>query len=157
MNKLAGLKITDVKILSGKDSILSDGSNLVGNVHIPNPSVMTLDLGNVTMNLSVDGKPIGYSLIPNLILKPGPNVLPMQSRVDQLTILGLVQSKYKNAIIPLEIIGNSSISANGEHLQYYEDAIKRNTIKLDLNIAPALAGIGIETPSSSKSAKPARG
>jgi len=148
LNKLAGLDITDVKILSGKDSILSDGSNFIGNVHIPNPSVMTLDLGNVTMNLFLDGKPVGYSLIPNLVLKPGPNVLPMQSRVDQLAILGLVQSKYKNAVIPLEISGNSSINSNGEHLPYYEAAIKANTIKVDLNIAPALAGIGINITSS---------
>ncbi|KAH9879311.1 hypothetical protein J1614_002750 [Plenodomus biglobosus] len=148
LNKLAGLNITDVRILSGRDEILSDGSNLVGNVFIPNPSVMTLDLGNVTMNLAVDGRAIGYSLIPNLILKPGDNVLPMQSRVDQLTILGLVQSTYKNAILPIEIVGNSSIGSNGQHLTYYEDAIKSNTILLELNIASALAGIGINITSS---------
>jgi hypothetical protein len=147
LNKLSGLNITDVKILSGTNEILSDGSNLVGNVTIPNPSVMTLDLGNVTMNLAVDGKAIGYSLIPNLLLKPGSNTLPMQSRVDQLTILGLVQSKYKDAVIPIDIVGNSSIS-NGQHLTYYEDAIKSNTIRLNLNVGPALAGIGINITSA---------
>ena len=142
MNKLSGLNITDVKILSGENEVLSDGSNLIGNVSIPNPSVMTLDLGNVTMNLAVDGKPIGYSLIPNLLLKPGDNILPMQSKVDQLTILGLVQSTYKNAVLPIDVVGNSSIS-NGQHLMYYEEAIKSNTIRLNLDIGPALAGLGI--------------
>lgn len=111
---------------------------------------MTLDLGNVTMNLLVDGQPIGYSLIPNLVLKPGENVLPMQSHVEQLTILSLVNSKYKDAVLPLEIVGNSSIS-NGVHLTYYEDAIKHNTIKLDLNIADALAGIGLNITGSGSS------
>ena len=53
LNKLSGLNIIDVRLLSGKDEILSDGSNLIANVTIPNPSVMTLDLGNVTMNLAV--------------------------------------------------------------------------------------------------------
>lgn len=149
LNKLAGLNITDVKILSGKDSVLPDGSNLVGNVHIPNPSVMTIDLGNLTMNLGLDGKPVGTSLIPNVLLKPGQNTFPMQSTVDQLTILGLIQSKYKNAVIPLEITGNSSINSNGEHLAYYEAATKANTIHIDLNIAPALAAIGINITSSS--------
>lgn len=150
LNKLSGLNITDVKILSGTtgaNQVLSDGSNLVGNVTIPNPSVMTIDLGNVTMNLAVDGKAIGYSLIPNLVLKPGPNTLPIQSTVDQLTVLGLVQSTYKDAILPIDIVGNSSIS-NGQHLTYYEDAIKSNTIRLNLNVGPALAGIGINITSA---------
>lgn len=145
LNKLKGLNITDVRILSG-DAILPDRSNLVANVHIPNPSVMTLDLGNVTLNLFVDGKEIGYALIPDLLLKPGENKFPLQSRVDQLTILGLIQSQYKNAVLPLQIIGNSSVR-NGEHLTYFEDAIKSNTIDLDLNVGPALAAIGINTTS----------
>ncbi|KAL6711967.1 hypothetical protein ACN47E_003010 [Coniothyrium glycines] len=146
LNKLSNLNISDVKILSGKNEILSDGSNLIGNVSIPNPSVMTLSLGDTTLDLSVDGKAVGYSLIPNLVLKPGQNTLPMQSHVDQLTILGLVQSKYRDAIIPLDIVGNSSIS-NGQHLTYYEEAIKSNTIRLNLDIGPALAGIGINITS----------
>ncbi|RAR15611.1 pre-mrna processing factor 4 -like protein [Stemphylium lycopersici] len=145
LNKLSGLNITDVKILSG-DSILDDNSNLIANVSIPNPSVMTLDLGNVTMNLAVDGTEIGYSLIPNLLLKPGDNQFPLQSRVDQLAILGLIQSKYSDGVLPLEIVGNSSIK-DGEHLTYYEDAIKSNTINLNLDVGPALAGIGINITS----------
>jgi hypothetical protein len=135
-----------VQILSGQDEILSDGSNLIANVSIPNPSVMTLDLGNVTMNLAVDGTAIGYALIPNLLLKPGENKYPLQSHVEQLTILGLIQNKYKNAVLPLQIVGNSSIK-DGQHLTYYEDAIKSNTIHLDLNVGPALAGIGLNVTS----------
>jgi hypothetical protein len=147
LNRLSGLNITDVKILSGTSEILSDGSNLIANVSIPNPSVMTLDLGNVTMNLNVDGKAIGYSLIPDMLLKPGDNKFPLQSHVDQLTILGLIQSNYNDGILPLEIVGNSSIK-DGEHLMYYEEAIKSNTIHLDLNVGPALAEIGINITSS---------
>ncbi|CAE7001672.1 hypothetical protein PTNB85_09124 [Pyrenophora teres f. teres] len=146
LNRLAGLNITDVRILSGANEILPDGSNLVGNVSIPNPSVMTLDLGNVTMNLGVDGKAIGYTLIQNLLLKPGDNKFPIQSHVDQLTILGLITSKYKDAVLPLEIVGNSSVK-DGQHLTYYEDAIKSNTVKLNLDVGPALAGIGINVTS----------
>lgn len=145
LNKLSGLNISDVRILSG-DTLLQDGSNLVANVSIPNPSVMTLDLGNVTLNLFVDGKEIGYVLVPDLYLKPGNNTFPLQSHVNQLTILSLITSQYKNAVLPLQIIGNSSIR-NGEHLTYYEDAIKSNTINLDLNVGPALAAIGINTTS----------
>jgi hypothetical protein len=106
---------------------------MLGTVHIPNPSVMTLDLGNVTM--------------PNLVLKPGENTVPMQARVAQATLLSMVLSTYKDAILPLEISGNSSIK-NGQHLTYYEEAIKANTVKLDLNAGPALSALGINITSS---------
>lgn len=143
LNKLNGLNITDTKILT---KTLSDGSNLVGNVVIPNPSVMTISLGNVTMNLAVDSTPIGFSLIPNMVLKPGQNTIPMQSTVNQSTVINMIVTKYKNGVIPLEIVGNSSV-ADGKHLTYFEAAIKSNTIKLDLNVGPALAAIGINTTS----------
>lgn len=147
LNHLQGLNISDIKILSGANEILSDGSNMVGKVLIPNPSVMTLDLGNLTMNLAVDGKAIGTSLLPNLVLKPGNFSYPMQSRVNQLDVLSLVQSKYKNAVLPLEITGNAS-TRNGQALDYYSEAIRSNKIQLNLNIADALKGIGINITSS---------
>lgn len=133
MNKLAGLNITNLRIVSS--------TLLTGFAQIPNPSVMTLDLGNVTMDLSVDGTAIGQALLPDLILKPGDNNVTMQSSVAQLVVISLVTSKYTNGVLPVSIVGNSSVR-NGEHLTYYEEAIKSNTINLDLNIAPALAAIG---------------
>jgi hypothetical protein len=142
LNHLSGLNISDIKILSGKSEILADGSNMIGTVHIPNPSVMTLDLGNVTMNLGVAGKSIGYALLPDLILRPGQNDVPMQSRVDQLAVIALITANYTNGILPLEIVGNSSVKGD-KHLEYYEAAIKANTIKLDLDVGPALSAIGI--------------
>lgn len=120
---------------------------MLGTVHIPNPSVMTLDLGNVTMNLGVAGKSIGYSLLPDLILKPGQNSVSMQARVDQASLISMILSTYKNGVLPLEIVGNSSVK-NGERLGYYEEAIKANTIKLDLDAGPALKAIGINVTSS---------
>jgi hypothetical protein len=142
LNKLQGLKITNLKVLSGKNEILPDGSNLVGDVYIPNPSVMILDLGNVTINLAVDGKALGTALLPNLVLKPGDNNVRMQSTVDQLSIISLVTTKYKNGVLPLEIKGNSSV-ANGQHLPYFEAALMANTIKVDLDAGPALQSLGI--------------
>ena len=119
---------------------------MLGTVHIPNPSIMTLDLGNVTMNLGVAGKAIGYSLLPNLILKPGENNVPMQARVDQATIISMILSTYKSGILPLEIVGNSSVKGD-QRLSYYEEAIKANAIKLDLDAGPALKLLGINDTS----------
>lgn len=147
LNHLSGLNITDIKILSGAKEILADGSNMLATVHIPNPSVLTLDLGNVTMNLGVAGKSIGYALLPDLVLRPGNNTVPMQARVDQPTLLTLVLSTYKDGILPLEIVGNSSVKGD-THLSYYEEAVKANTIKLNLDAGPALKQIGINVTST---------
>lgn len=143
LNHLSGLKISDLKVLSGKGVVLEDGSNLIGNVYIPNPSVMTLTLGNVTLNLKVDGESIGTALMPNLVVRPGDNNVPMQSRVDQLQLVGLISKKFHDGILPLEITGNSSIY-NGEHLGYFEEALAKNVIKLDLDAGPPLKEIGID-------------
>lgn len=120
---------------------------MLATVHIPNPSVLTLDLGNVTMNLGVAGKSIGYALLPDLVLRPGTNTVPMQARVDQPTLLTMVLSTYKNGVVPLEITGNSSVRGD-THLTYYEEAVKANTIKLDLDAGPALKQLGINITSA---------
>ncbi|KAF1996243.1 hypothetical protein P154DRAFT_525677 [Amniculicola lignicola CBS 123094] len=142
LNKLTGLNITSIKILSGAKEILSDGSNMVGRVFIPNPSVLTLDLGNVTMDLAVDDTKIGYALLPNLILKPGDNNVDMQAHVDQLKVIQVITANYTTGVIPLSITGNSSVHT-GQHLTYYEAAIKHNLVVVDLNVEPALAAVGI--------------
>lgn len=144
LNHLKGLNITDLEILAGDRKPLPDGSNMIGRVIIPNPSVMTLDLGNVTMNLQVNGTDIGTSLLPNLVLHPGTNNVSMQSNVKLITVSALIAKSYPNKIIPLDISGNSSINAQGEHLTYFEEAIKSNTVKVDLNVGPAMAAIGLD-------------
>jgi hypothetical protein len=120
---------------------------MLGTASIPNPSLMTIDLGNVTMNLSVDKKPLGTSFLPNLILKPGDNNVTMQGRVDQVTVLELITTKYRNAVLPMEITGNSSVSAQtGERLAYFEDAMRENVVKLDLDVGEALREFGLTLP-----------
>ncbi|KAH7408221.1 hypothetical protein DE146DRAFT_365777 [Phaeosphaeria sp. MPI-PUGE-AT-0046c] len=149
LNKLSGLNITDIKILTGTAK-LPDGSNMLAKVYIPNPSVMTLDLGNVTMNLAIDSTEIGYAFLPNILLKPGNNTVDMQAHVNPLVVYEQVTKKYKNAVVPLSVSGNSSVK-DGVHLTYYEEAIKSNVVKLDLNVGPALEealGIKLNTTST---------
>jgi hypothetical protein len=147
LNHLSGLDITDIKILFTADEVLPDGSNMLGNVFIPNPSVMTLDLGNVTMNLAIDGKPVGTALLPDLVLRPGDNNVKMQAVADKGGFLAAFATKYTNGVIPLDISGNSSVHS-GQHLEYYEAAIKSNTVRVDLNLAPALLDLGFNVTSS---------
>lgn len=139
LNKLSGFNITGIHILTTN---APDGSNMNGTVSIPNPSVLTIDLGNVTLDLSVQGTPIGQSLLPDLVLRPGNNVVPMRSTVNQSLVIGMITSSFKNGMLPLDIVGNSSVS-NGQHLEYYEAAIQSNTLHVDLDAGSALAEIGL--------------
>jgi len=137
LNKLSSLNVTDIKIVPSMDPT---APNLLANATIFNPSVMTLDLGNITMNMSVDGQSIGTSLMPNVKLYPGPNTLPLQANSNQTAVIALVLStnaKYKNGVLPVDIVGDSCVH-NGQHLSYYEAALKSNPMRLNLNIAPAL-------------------
>lgn len=95
-------------------------------------------MGNVTMDLSVGGTYIGYSLIPDMNLVPGDNSFAMRSYVNTTLVLGLVSSQYQNYVLPLDIIGNSSINSAGERIPWLEAAIKANTIRYDFNLTSAL-------------------
>jgi hypothetical protein len=136
LNKLRGFNVTEFNIVRQPGP---DGANMVGKVSIPNPSVKTLEMGNVTMNLFVEGDFIGTSLLPNLILRPGDNTVEMRSTTNQSMVLQKL-SKFRDGMLPIDIVGNSSIY-NGQHLTYYEEALKSNTVSIKLNIGSALGGL----------------
>src|ERR1700760_3218673 len=122
LNGLKGFQVRNITI-----SLLpeADGTNMRGQVYIPNPSPMTIQMGTVTQNIFVEGKQIGVATIPNLQLKPGDNLIPMQSVSDQGTVISLITTKYKEENLQIDIVGNSSIY-NGQHLPYFEKALQAN-------------------------------
>lgn len=148
-----------------------NGRNMNGTVLIPNPSVMTIDLvsrpptthmdhlehfvsppltpgvrqGNITLDLSVAGQAIGQSYLDNLTLKPGNNLVPMTSTVNQTAIINMMVSDsnpYKDGVVPFDITGNSSVY-HGEELPYFTEALSANHLTVDLNVTKALAEIGV--------------
>ncbi|GIC94233.1 DUF3712 domain-containing protein [Aspergillus udagawae] len=135
LNKLDGFAITEMHVLSGKSS---NGANFGGTVYIPNPSVMTISMGNVTLDLSVDGTSIGTSYLNDLKLVPGNNTRPMTSAID-LSAIAPFFSKYKNGI-PVAISGSSTNSSvyNGKAISYFSEALASNTLKVNLDLAKLL-------------------
>jgi len=138
LNKLTGFEVYD---LSANLSAADGEPNLFGMAYIPNPSVMTLELGNVTMDLAVKGTPIGQSLLPNLTLKPGDNNVTMQATSDVQAVLELLND-YPSGILPVTITGNSSVNSNGDHLPYYEAAIQDNVLSIQLDVNALIGGSG---------------
>ncbi|KAI9665702.1 MAG: hypothetical protein M1821_003636 [Bathelium mastoideum] len=140
LNNFAGFNITNLKLFLQPQG--PDGANLLGDALIPNPTVQAIEFGNVTFDVSVDGQSIGQSRINDLMLTPGNHTYPLRSTANQTTVLNLISSKYKDGVLPLTIVGNSVVY-NGQHLPYYETPFKSNVQHINLNLAPALAAIGL--------------
>ncbi|PYH76525.1 hypothetical protein BO82DRAFT_359052 [Aspergillus uvarum CBS 121591] len=135
LNKLKGFELVDLTISTSTKS----GNNGKGTVYIPNPSPFTLTLGNVTLDLSVNGTAIGQSYLSDLTIRPGNNTLPMTANVSTLTVAGMLGS-YPTLMLPVDIVGNSSVY-NGEELSYFAEALAANTLSVELNVTKALGGI----------------
>ncbi|KAL8708471.1 MAG: hypothetical protein Q9220_006628 [cf. Caloplaca sp. 1 TL-2023] len=138
LNGLAGFNVTSFTIKLTPDP---DGTNMEGTVYIPNPSVMTISMGNVTFNNYVDNVFIGISSLSDLVLKPGNNTVPMRSTVNQTFVIEKVVGTYKDGMLPVDIVGNSSVY-DGQHLGYFEKALSSNRQHIILNVGAALAAAG---------------
>jgi hypothetical protein len=134
LNSLKGFNTTDVLI----NPLAAPGTpNLRGNAFIPNPSLMTIEMGNVSLSLHVPVKGVstlvGNATILNFKLVPGDNRLPMFGIIDNSKVLpALVGGK-----VNMSIIGESSVR-NGQHLTYYEKALKSNVLVLEMNVLQIL-------------------
>ncbi|KAL8689252.1 MAG: hypothetical protein Q9218_005035 [Villophora microphyllina] len=138
LNGLAGFNVTSFTIKLIPEP---DGANMIGTVSIPNPSPITMTMGNVTFNNYVDNEFIGTSLLSDLILKPGDNTVPMRSTVNQTIVIAKVTGTYEDGMLPVDIVGNSSVY-NGQHLEYFEKALQSNKQHIILNVGAALAALG---------------
>ncbi|PYH49986.1 DUF3712 domain-containing protein [Aspergillus saccharolyticus JOP 1030-1] len=135
LNKLEGFELVDLSISTSATS----GNNGKGTVYIPNPSPFTLTMGNVTLDLSVNGTAIGKSYLTDLTIYPGNNTLPMAANVSTLTVAGMLGS-YPTLMLPVDIVGNSTVY-NGEELPYFSEALAANKISVELNVTKALGSV----------------
>jgi hypothetical protein len=109
--------------------------NLRGFAFIPNPSVITVAMGNVTLSLSAKAGFIGNATIENFTLVPGNNSLAMTALVNQTRVISSLDTK---GFVNMTITGISSVY-NDKHLTYYETALKSNVLYLQMNVAQILA------------------
>ncbi|CAI7616028.1 unnamed protein product [Penicillium glandicola] len=141
LNKLKGFNVSEFAIIYPP----VDGYGMNGTVVIPNPTVMTLTMGNVTLNLELNGTSIGTTYLNNLVIKPGNNSVAMVGTVNQTAILTLLTSSsnpYTDGIIPFDITGNAT-SYNGKDLPYFTKALAANKLSVELDVGAALVAAGI--------------
>ncbi|KAI6708416.1 hypothetical protein B2J93_5857 [Marssonina coronariae] len=133
LNSLKGFNTTDLLINA---TATAGTPNLRGNAQIPNPSLMTIVLGNVTLDLSTEAKGVvGNATIENFILRPGANTMPMSAIIDQPKVLASLNKAGK---VNMTITGKSAVY-DGQHLSYYEKALASNVLVLEMNVQQILA------------------
>lgn len=139
LNSLKGFNLTEFNILTSEQE---DGANANGTISIPNPSVLSVEMGTVTLAMSVAGTPVGVATIEDLVLRPGNNTFEMRAVTNQTTVVTMIFTDYKDGILPIDVVGNTT-TFNNQSLPYYEQALQSNKLRLNLNVIDALERAGL--------------
>ncbi|KAJ5261232.1 hypothetical protein N7478_011827 [Penicillium angulare] len=141
MNGFAGLSISDATLLLPPRS---DGVNLIANITLPNPSVMTLEIGTVVFDLQSDDLVLGNGTIDNLVLKPGNQTNPMEGILDIQKLIsnfGLLLEQQAqslmNGYLRLTAVGQS-VTYAGVEVPYYTQALNNLTLAAQVPLAEVL-------------------
>ncbi|KAJ5934088.1 hypothetical protein N7466_003635 [Penicillium verhagenii] len=143
LDKLNGFSIDTAQLLIREEA---DGTNLLGTATLPNKSLFTFALGNVTLNLRSSELLVGQATITDVLLKPGNNSVSMRGTLDIPTIIdniaGIISSQQTALLqgkLQLSASGNSTIY-DGVHISYYEEVLNNLTITTQVPILEVLSG-----------------
>lgn len=144
LNKLDGLAIQDLQLVLPADK---NGNNLKGTLNMPNWGVLTLGLGNLTLNLLLGDIKIGLITIYDLVLPPGNNTRLFSGEVYLKSILpniGAILASQADALsngnIQLYVTGNSTI-VNGEHIKYIEAVLNKTRLPIPLSVIKLVSDV----------------
>ncbi|KAF3913351.1 hypothetical protein ABW20_dc0105147 [Dactylellina cionopaga] len=121
LNGLKGILLTNPQIL---ETPMADGTNMVTDGMIPNPSSFTLQVGDLTVDISAGPLKLGWSVVKNLTLHPGNNNVKIYNHIDPLLVdtpIFMASVKAKNTNITLT--ANSTVY-NGEHIDWLEKPLR---------------------------------
>ncbi|KAJ5793443.1 hypothetical protein N7457_000042 [Penicillium paradoxum] len=140
LNKFKGFTISDTGLVASRE----DGTNLVGNATLPNPSVLTLDIGDILLDVKSGDIVLGNVTLEDVTLKPGNNTFPLAGILDIGTMLKKLRpvlasqaSALKTGNLKLDTV-TRSIHWKGELVPYYTNAMKQVTLTADVAIADLL-------------------
>lgn len=141
MNGLEGLTISEFHLLKDSGAF---GSNSQGALVIPNPSVVTIDAGNVTATMSVGGVSVANITLPDLSLRPGNISYPFYATTNQTQVAALLQKpEYSCGLLPLDVQADAS-TFDGQVITYLTVALQSAKLKVDLDVAPTLKEAGFD-------------
>ncbi|KAJ5657896.1 uncharacterized protein N7484_001545 [Penicillium longicatenatum] len=141
LNKFNGFSIADATLILPAES---DGTNLIGNATLPNPSVITLEVGVITMDIKAGDLTIGNTTLSDVTLVPGENVFPLRGTLDLKTVIKNLAAVLKAEASAIKN-GNLSINAvatsvvwNGTLVPYYTDILNELTLTTSIGLGALL-------------------
>jgi hypothetical protein len=142
LNGLAGFKVAKLHPLLFKDEVYH--ANTKGKILLPNPTVITIDSGNVTATMSVAGVPISNITMPNLSLSPGNNSYTFYSTTQLSQVVAVLkQARSKCGKLPVDITPDAS-TYNGQRIDYMSKALQAAPMKIDLDVGPIVKAFKLD-------------
>lgn len=118
---------------------------------IPNPSVLTLDIGNATFANFYKGEEIGSLFIDNMKLVPGDNTVSVYASIDNMKVIPDLSKQPacepgpKNGFLPFELSGKRVVNLQNDTLPYYEQALAAAKQATEINVGEAaMTGLGLK-------------
>ncbi|KAJ5119187.1 hypothetical protein N7526_010824 [Penicillium atrosanguineum] len=131
-------------VVMDKDVVSPNGTNLVGNATLPNPSVLTIEIGTITLDIKSGDLVIGNATLEDLTIKPGDNKHPLRAVLDFDTIfenLGTVlksqASLLKTGNLTLDTITKSVVWEN-KTVPYYTKVMSGLTLPAQVPLMDTL-------------------
>jgi hypothetical protein len=141
LNKFEGFSISDSALLLKPEA---DGTNLIGNAMLPNPSVLTLQIGTIVLDIYSGDLAIGNATLTDIELKPGNNTFPLKGVLSLSTVLGHLSevlssqaSALKQGNLALKTV-TRSVVWNGTLVPYYTKAMHELPLTAVVSVADIL-------------------
>lgn len=123
LNGLRGITLHNASILN---ETLEDGTNMIVDGIIPNPSSFTLQCGDLTVDTSVAGQALGYAVIKDLTLRPGDNHVKISQHIPPETLERgriLIEFTLGAPNTEVTLTANSTVY-NGQHISWLEKPLR---------------------------------
>lgn len=141
LNQLQGFVLNSLQIL---DTPESDGTNVVGNLTLPNPSTITIDFGDLIFNTSIADILIGNVTVSDARLEHGNNTIPFKGQIDLNTVVENLSTINANASsdgnVQMVISGGQCL-IDGQHITYVESALDGVQLSTPFNLTEAILSL----------------
>lgn len=141
INGFKGLKVTQASI----NVSAIDSDNFHGFADIPNPSILTFEVGNATFANYFEQKKIGTLYIDDMYIRPGINNVSVRATISQEPVLAAVQKKpyCDDGVLPFDLMGESVIN-HGQSLAYFAEALALHAQSTEIGVGAALKEAGLD-------------
>ncbi|ODA83462.1 hypothetical protein RJ55_01976 [Drechmeria coniospora] len=144
LSSLGGIAIQNLEIVLPPDA---EGNNVRGSIVIPNTAVLTIGLGNVTLNLISGDINLGYVNLYDLVLPPGNSTRFFAGQVYLKSILSNLGALLQTQSVPLaqgniqlNATGNATV-VNGEHIKFIEAVLNNRKLPLTIPVLSLLSSL----------------